>query len=71
LHIANEGQFLAVVAPEYADAALNALSAAPGVRMRRLSEKSANSRAAPVLVPRVMVAADVDMLVGESLPRIC
>ena len=25
LHIANEGQFLAVVAPEYADAALNAL----------------------------------------------
>jgi len=30
LHIANEGQFLAVVAPEYADAALNALSAAPG-----------------------------------------
>src|SRR5580693_2715943 len=26
LHIANEGQFLAVVAPEYADAAINALS---------------------------------------------
>ena len=30
LHIANEGQFLAVVAPEYADAALNALSLASG-----------------------------------------
>ncbi len=30
LHIANEGQFLAVVAPEYADAALNALTLAPG-----------------------------------------
>src|SRR5579859_1785138 len=30
LHIANEGQFLTVVAPEYADAALNALSLAPG-----------------------------------------
>ncbi len=30
LHIANEGQFLAVVAPEYADAALNALNRAEG-----------------------------------------
>src|SRR5690242_11468005 len=30
LHIANEGQFLAVVAPEYADAALNALRMSPG-----------------------------------------
>ena len=30
LHIANEGQFLAVVAPEYANAALNALRLAPG-----------------------------------------
>ena len=29
LHIANEGQFLAVVAPEYADAALDALQRAP------------------------------------------
>src|SRR6201996_4974249 len=30
LHIANEGQFLAIVSAEYADAALNALSLAPG-----------------------------------------
>ena len=30
LHIANEGQFLAVVAPEYADAALEALRRTPG-----------------------------------------
>src|ERR1700677_1482201 len=30
LHIANEGQFLAVVSLEYADAAINALSLAPG-----------------------------------------
>ncbi len=30
LHIANEGQFLAVVAPDYAEAALEALRAAPG-----------------------------------------
>ena len=30
LHIANEGQFLAVVAAEYAEAALAALRATPG-----------------------------------------
>ncbi len=30
LHIANEGQFLAVVAPEYAEAALEALRETPG-----------------------------------------
>src|SRR5271163_70095 len=30
LHIANEGQFLAVIAPEYADAALEALHESPG-----------------------------------------
>ena len=30
LHIANEGQFIAVVAPELADAALTALRRAPG-----------------------------------------
>jgi hydrogenase maturation factor len=30
LHIANEGQFLAVVAPEYADAALEGLQRTPG-----------------------------------------
>ena len=38
LHIANEGQFLAVVSPEYADAAINALSLAPG------GERSADDR---------------------------
>src|SRR5258708_22485643 len=30
LHIANEGQFLAVVSAEYADAAINALNLTPG-----------------------------------------
>ncbi len=36
LHIANEGQFLAVVAPEYADAAVNALRASPGGEEARI-----------------------------------
>ena len=35
LHIANEGQFLAIVAPEIAAAALAALTAAPGGHARR------------------------------------
>ena len=30
LHIANEGQFLAILAPEYADTAINALNLTPG-----------------------------------------
>ena len=30
LHIANEGQFLAVVSPEYADAAIERIAATPG-----------------------------------------
>ena len=34
LHIANEGQFLAVVAPEYADAALDALHQLPAAKRR-------------------------------------
>ena len=44
LHIANEGQFLAVVAPEYADAALNALSLARAAKMPRSSARCVNSR---------------------------
>ena len=48
LHIANEGQFLAVVSPEYADAAINALSWHAGRRRsRRSSAKCENSRPAP------------------------
>jgi hydrogenase expression/formation protein HypE len=35
LHIANEGQFLAVVSPEYADAALNALEPGAGREAKR------------------------------------
>ena len=37
LHIANEGQFLAVVAPEFADLALNAVPARPTAATRRAS----------------------------------
>ena len=46
LHIANEGQFLAVVAPEYADAALNALRQLRAERAQRSSAKCTSSRPA-------------------------
>ena len=43
LHIANEGQFLAVVAPEYADAAINALNMTPGGEQAADHRRSAAS----------------------------
>jgi hydrogenase expression/formation protein HypE len=72
LHIANEGQLLAVIAPEYADAALDALRATPGglaaCIIGEVLEQPAGTviSATPYGGTRV-----VDMLVGDPLPRIC
>jgi len=72
LHIANEGQFLAVVAPEYADAALNALSLAPGGQDAQMIGEVREQPAGAVLVTtRYGGSRIVDMLVGDPLPRIC
>ncbi|HYE89217.1 MAG TPA: hydrogenase expression/formation protein HypE [Vicinamibacterales bacterium] len=70
LHIANEGQLLAVVSPEAAEAALAVL--------RHVDESATiigEVRAAPA---RTVVAEStyggarvIDMLVGDPLPRIC
>lgn len=72
LHIANEGQFLAVVSPEYADAALEALRRVPG------GEEAARVGEIRETPARVVLASSpyggtrvVDMLVGDPLPRIC
>lgn len=72
LHIACEGQFLAVIAPQSSQAALEALRAAPGgeeaVIIGEVQEEPRGT---------VLVAADyggtrvIDMLVGDPLPRIC
>lgn len=72
LQIANEGQFLAVVAPDYAEQGLEALRRAAGgaeaTIIGRIREEA----------PRMVVARNsyggsrvVDMLVGDPLPRIC
>jgi len=72
LHIANEGQFLAVVAPEYADAALAALHATAGGEAAAVIGDVREEPAAAVLVTTGYGGSRiVDMLVGDPLPRIC
>src|SRR6202453_1933384 len=72
LHIANEGQFLAVVAPEYADAALNALNLAPGGQdAQTIGEIREQPSGAVLVTTRYGGSRIVDMLVGDPLPRIC
>jgi len=72
LHIANEGQFLAVVAPEFADAALKSLQETPGGDEARIIGEIREQPAGSVLVTtRYGGSRIVDMLVGDPLPRIC
>jgi hydrogenase expression/formation protein HypE len=72
LHIANEGQFLAVVAPELAGAALMALQEAPGGSEARIIGEIRDQPAGSVLVTTLYGGTRiVDMLVGDPLPRIC
>jgi hydrogenase expression/formation protein HypE len=72
LHIANEGQFLAVVSAELADAALEALRAAPGGSGAALIGEIREQPVATVLGANGYGGTRViDMLVGDPLPRIC
>jgi hydrogenase expression/formation protein HypE len=72
LHIANEGQFLAVIAAEYADRALAAIRATPGGEAATMIGRIHAEPAATVLVTtRYGGTRVVDMLVGDPLPRIC
>lgn len=72
LHIANEGQFLAVVAPELTDAALAALRATQGGEGAVVIGEVREQPAATVLGTTGYGGTRViDMLVGDPLPRIC
>jgi hydrogenase expression/formation protein HypE len=72
LHIANEGQFLAVVAPEFAGAALAALHAAPGGHEAvRIGEVRSEAAGMVLVATGYGGTRVVDMLVGDPLPRIC
>ena len=72
LYVANEGKFLAVVAPEETDAALAALRAHPlGADAAVVGEIVAEPAATVVLRTGFGGTRIVDMLVGDPLPRIC
>lgn len=72
LHIANEGQFLAVVAPEWADALRDSVRRTPGgegcVIIGEIREKPAGTVLGTNSYGGTRV---IDMLVGDPLPRIC
>jgi hydrogenase expression/formation protein HypE len=72
LHIANEGQFLAVVACERAQSALAALRAVPGGEEAAIVGEIRDTPAKTLLcLAPYGTARLVDMLVGDPLPRIC
>ncbi|MBZ5603747.1 MAG: hydrogenase expression/formation protein HypE, partial [Acidobacteriia bacterium] len=72
LHIANEGQFLAVVAVDRTAAALEALHATPGGECATIVGEIAARPPGTVIVTTTYGGSRViDMLVGDPLPRIC
>jgi hydrogenase expression/formation protein HypE len=72
MHVANEGAFVAVVAPELADAALAALRGAPGCEQAADIGEVRTEPPGMVLVETSFGGRRVmDQLVGDPLPRIC
>ena len=72
LHIANEGKLLAIVPPEQADAALDAMRGHPcGRDAAIVGEILSEPDGMVVLRTDAGGSRVLDMLVGDSLPRIC
>jgi hydrogenase expression/formation protein HypE len=72
LHIANEGQFLAVVGPDCADEALAAIRAVPGgAGATSIGEVTAEPKRRVLGMNGYGGTRVIDMLVGDPLPRIC
>ena len=72
LYVANEGKLIAVVPPDEAEAAMNALKDHPqGVNAARIGDIRAEPEAIVVLLTSFGGTRIVDMLVGDPLPRIC
>jgi len=72
LYVANEGKFLAVVAPAAAERALAVMRAHPlGREAALIGEVTAESPGRVAMRSRIGGTRVVDMLSGEQLPRIC
>lgn len=72
LYVANEGKFVAVVAPDEAAAAVTALRAHPsGADATVIGEVMAEPQGIVALRTAFGGSRIVDMLVGDPLPRIC
>jgi hydrogenase expression/formation protein HypE len=72
LHIANEGQFLAVIAADHADAALEAVRGVAGGESAVIIGEVRDEPVRTVLAASAYGSSRVvDMLVGDPLPRIC
>jgi hydrogenase expression/formation protein HypE len=72
LYVANEGKLVAVVAPDEATAALDALHGHPlGSAAAEIGEIRADPEGIVVLRTSFGGTRIVDMLVGDPLPRIC
>jgi hydrogenase expression/formation protein HypE len=72
LYVANEGKFVAVVAPAEAEAAISAMRAHPqGSGAVRIGEIQCEPPGIVVLLTTLGGTRIVDMLVGDPLPRIC
>ena len=72
IYVANEGRLVAVVAPESADAALEALRSDPlGREAAMIAEVVAEPPGLVVLETALGGTRVVDMLAGDPLPRIC
>lgn len=67
LHIANEGQFLAIVSAEYAERALEAMGL-DAIIIGEIREQPAGTVLGTTAYGGTRV---IDMLVGDPLPRIC
>ena len=72
MYIANEGKFVAFVAPEHADSALEALRAVEGCEDAAEIGEVKTEPPGMVLVETAFGGKRVmDMLAGDPLPRIC
>jgi hydrogenase expression/formation protein HypE len=72
MYVANEGKFVAFVTPEHTDAALAALSSAPGGGdAAKVGEVTAEQPGMVLLDTAFGGRRVLDELVGDPLPRIC